>query len=81
MSERSKFHSNSNATVEHIGSEMDYNDVDYLSNELEQQNLEILGNEKGSVHKMEDIYPGKMGNPKSHENRVMYTGKKTLYLR
>lgn len=44
-------------TTEH--SEIDYSDVDSFSNELEHQIIQLLGNEKDSVHSMDDIYPGK----------------------
>lgn len=59
---------------------MDYNDVDYLSNELEHQIIQLLGNEKDSVHKMEDIYPGRTGRQGSYD-KYMQPEKKTPYLR
>jgi hypothetical protein len=51
---------NTNATVEDTNmSKIDYNDVDFLSYDLEHQIIELLGDEKDSVHDMEDIYPGR----------------------
>lgn len=59
-------------------SKIDYNDVDYLSNDLEHQIIQLLGNEKDSVHAMEDIYPGRSSRQGSND---MQLEKKIPYLR
>jgi len=51
---------NTNATVEDTNmSKIDYNDVDFLPYDLEHEIIGLLGDEKGSVHDMEDIYSGR----------------------
>jgi len=61
-------------------SKIDFNDVDYLSHELEYQIIQLLGNEEDSIHAMEDIYPGRTGRQGSY-NKYMQSEKKMPYLR
>lgn len=71
--------SHSNATMEDPNdiSMIDYNDVDFLSYELEHQIIQLLGDEKDSVHRMQDMYPGQGGLRGSYDKYM----QKTPYLR
>ena len=61
-------------------SKIDYSDVDFLSYELEHQIIQLLGDNKDSVHNMEDIYPGRDNLKKSYD-KYMQDGKRSPYLR